>query len=171
MKCTMILFLMFTAFSYAQRDRVPIDSIHNKRLCTVYPGMTKFQTIQESFDESKLVFTGKVIEVIRTETVESSDFGFDENGKEIALHIEPIYNYWYIFEVKRWFKGDAKTKRVKIYSRIYSNVSPLLLLNKNYLIFAVEGELQESPYIYCNGNSTILEYASQYIKELELIHK
>ncbi|SHJ28203.1 hypothetical protein [Aquimarina spongiae] len=151
-------------------NRDLIDSIHSKRLCTDYPGLTRLKSTQEAFEESEVVFTGKVIEIIRIEKMEPSDYGSGPNGESIPLDFQPTQHYWYILEPNRVFKGKKK-KRIKIYSRIFSTISPLLFLDREYLIYAVKGETQKSPYIYCNGNSSHIQYAKKDILELEQLSK
>ncbi|MEL0457624.1 hypothetical protein WJN01_15415 [Flavobacteriaceae bacterium SZ-1-7] len=153
---------------YNPLKRKLIDSIHSNRLCIEYPGLTRFLTTKEAFDESEYVFTGKVTKIIRTEQLEPQDYELDENKKLIPLYIEPTYQYWYILKTKKVYKGK-ESEFIKIYSQIFSTISPLLMLDKEYLIFAKAGEFQDSPYIYCGGNSCHIKYADDDIEEIENI--
>ena len=153
---------------YNPLKRKLIDSIHSKRLCIEYPGLTRFKTTKEAFDESELVFTGKVTKIIRTEQLEPQDYGLDEKGNLVPLYIEPTYQYWYILKTDKVYKGK-KSEFIKIYSMIHSTISPLLMLDKEYLIYALPAEIQDSPYIYCGGNSCHIKYADADIKEIEKI--
>ncbi|AXT50325.1 hypothetical protein D1818_05580 [Aquimarina sp. BL5] len=174
-KCIFCLTFLFGFLTFGQQNEIwwnrdLIDSIHTKRLCTDYPGLTKIQSTKEALNESEIVFTGKVVEIIRVEKMEPSDYGEGENGESIPIDFQPIQHYWYIFEPNRVFKGKKK-KKIKIYSRIFSTISPLLFIDKEYLIYAIKGEIQESPYIYCNGSSSHIEHAENEIVELEKLTK
>ncbi len=184
MKTILYLILLFPITIFCQTEerywnRELIDSIHSKRLCTDYPGMTRVQTTKEALDESKLVFTGKVIEIIRIEKMDSIYYlppplptdGENTDFKSITPEpTEPIQHYWYVLKPIEIFKGEKK-EAYKIYSRIFSTISPLLILNKKYLIYAMESEIQKHPYIYCNGNSCHIEYAEREIMELKELTK
>jgi hypothetical protein len=174
MKTIIYILLLTPVITFSQEDnfnplkRKVIDSIHSKRLCEVYPGPTRFLTTQEAFDESEYVFIGTVTEIIRTEKLEPQDYRLDENDKLIPLYEAPTYDYWYVLKTKEVYKGDVNDY-LRIYSRKFSSVLPLLMLDKEYLIYAVQGELQEYPYIYCGGNSKHIRYAENDIKEIEKI--
>jgi len=145
-----------------------IDSIHSKRLCIDYVGLSRFLTTKEAFEESEYVFTGMVTKVIRTEKMEPQDMGMGKDGKMVSTDFEPTYQYWYVLKTEKVYKGK-KNEFIKIHSKIFSTISPLLMLNKKYLIYAKNGEFQESPYIYCGGNSCHIEYAENDIIEIEKI--
>ncbi|WP_298343974.1 hypothetical protein [uncultured Algibacter sp.] len=168
MKNITLIILLISFLGYGQRKREVIDSIHSKRLCLGYPGIVDIPTISDEFEKSEYVFTGKVIEIIRKETLESSDI--DENG---PTDFQPIQKYWYVFEVSKLFKGKNK-KHIKIFARIYSSTSPLLVLDKEYLIYAKKVSKREKkylghsdPYIYCGDRSCHIKYAKKDIVELK----
>ena len=155
MKNISLFILLISFLGYGQRKREVIDSIHSKRLCVEYPGIADISTIPDEFEKSEYIFTGKVIEIIRKEILKSSDI--DENG---PTDFRPIQNYWYVFEVNEIFKGKNK-EQIKVYARIYSSISPLLILDKDYLIYAKKvSELEKKylghsdPFIYCGDRST-----------------
>lgn len=165
------IFILLSCFiAFGQQKPIPIDSIHSKRLCVEYPGMTRFQTTEEAFDESEIVFTGHVIEIIRTEKLEGADYDMGEDGKLVPIAYEPTFDYWYVFKTDSIFKG-AKKEKIKIYARKFSGIPPFFLLNKKYLIFAKKGEVQNYPYVYCQGNSGHIEYAEKEIEELRKLIK
>ncbi len=182
MKILLYLIFFLPTIMLSQTDerywnREIIDSVHSKRLCTCYPGLTRIMSTKEAFEESKIIFTGKVIEIIRVETldnpsaIDSLPPPVSENQELINIpsdYIEPIQHYWYVLQTEEVFKGEKKDS-YKVYSRIYSTISPLLMLNKKYLIYAIEGEIQEYPYFYCNGNSCHIEHAEKQIKELRIL--
>ena len=174
MKTLIHIFIFIPVICFSQNDknnplkRQLIDSIHSNRLCIDYPGLTRFLTTKEAFDESEYVFTGKVTKIIRTEQLEPQDYGSDEKGNLIPLHVEPTYQYWYVLKAEKVYKGK-KRDYIKIYSRTFNTISPLLILDKEYLIYALTGEIQEYPYIYCGGNSCHIENAGNEIKEIEKI--
>jgi hypothetical protein len=143
-----------------------IDSVHSKRLCIDYVGLSQFLTTKQAFDESEYVFTGKVTKIIRTEQLEPQDMGMDKDGNSIPTDYEPTYQYWYVLKTEKVYKGK-ESEFIKIYSKTFSTISPLLMLNKEYLIYAKTGEFQKSPYIYCGGNSCHIEYAEKDIIEIE----
>ena len=176
MKTLSYIFIIVPIFCFSQSEDIDplkrqlIDSIHSKRLCIEYPGLSRFLTTKEAFDESEYVFTGKVTKIIRTEQLEPQDYESDENGNLIPIYTEPTYQYWYILKIKKVYKGK-KSEYIKIHSKTFSTISPLLILNKEYLIYALTGEIQESPYIYCGGNSCHIENAQNEINEIEKIIK
>jgi hypothetical protein len=176
MKNLLYIFILIPIIGFTQEDKNPpfkrqlIDSIHSKRLCVEYPGLSRFLTTKEAYDESEYVFTGKVTKIIRTEQLEPQDYGRDENGNSLPLYIEPTYQYWYILKTNKIYKGK-KSEYIKIHSKTFSSVSPLLMLNKEYLIYALTGEFQEFPYIYCGGNSRHIENAKNELIEIEKIIK
>ncbi|MEO1032837.1 MAG: hypothetical protein AAFX55_15615 [Bacteroidota bacterium] len=176
MKILLYIFILIPIICFSQEDnnnplkRKLIDSIHSKRLCIDYPGLTRFLTTKEAFDESEYVFTGKVTKIIRTEQLEPQDYKSDENGNLIPLYLEPTYRYWYVLKTDKVYKGK-KSEFIKIHSKTFSTISPLLMLNKEYLIYALTGEFQEFPYIYCGGNSCHIENAEKEIIEIEKIIK
>ncbi len=169
MKHFLLLIIILPTFVFSQRERAVIDSIHSNRLCVEYPGMVVEPVVLKEFQTSEYVFTGKVVEIIRKETLEASDIG--EDGKPI--HFLPIQKYWYVLEVTEQFKGASK-KKITVYSRIFSNISPLLMLDKEYLIYAKRipktekmfYEKSQHLYIYCNGASTHIKYVADDIKLL-----
>ncbi|WP_324027826.1 hypothetical protein QSV08_07735 [Maribacter sp. BPC-D8] len=168
MKNITLFILLISFLGFSQRKREVIDSIHLKRLCVEYPGIVDISTVSHEFDKSEYVFIGKVIEIIRIETLKSSDL--DENG---PTDFRPIQNYWYVFEVSEQFKGKNK-KQIKVFARIYSSISPLLILDKEYLIYAKKVTEREKrflghsdPYIYCGDRSSHLKYAKKDIIELK----
>ncbi|WP_299222601.1 hypothetical protein [uncultured Aquimarina sp.] len=172
MKKILLLMLLISFLGYGQRKREVIDSIHSKRLCIEYPGIVDIPEILNEFERSEYVFTGKVVEIIRKETLESSDI--DENG---PTDFQPIQNYWYVFEVSELFKGKNK-KQIKVFARIYSSTSPLLILDKEYLVYAKKVIEQEKrflghsdPYIYCGDRSGHIKYAEKEINELKKLIK
>lgn len=176
MKYYLALILLYPVFGLSQEGefnplkREVIDSIHSKRLCVAYPGMTRVQTTKEAFDESEFVFIGKVLEIIRIEKMEGTDYGIREDGKFGFINFEPTSNYWYVFNVIKSYKGNP-TEKIKIFARKFSGTSPFFLLNKEYLIYAMKAEIQEHPYVYCQGNSCHIKYAQNDLKELKEIDK
>ncbi len=176
MKTLITIFLLIPIISFSQEsDYNPLkrklnDSIHSKRLCIEYVGLSRFMTTKEAFNESEYVFTGKVTKIIRTEQLEPQDMRMDNNGNLIPTDYEPTYQYWYILKIEKVYKGK-ESEFIKIHSKIFSNISPLLMLNKKYLIYAKTGEFQDSPYIYCGGNSCHIENAENDIIEIETILK
>ena len=175
MKFLPLLLFVFPSLCISQIEedyfrRELIDSIHTKRLCVDYPGLWREQTTQEAYNEAVYVFTGKVVQIIRTEQLEPHDGYIDEHGNLIYTDYWPTYKYWYVFEPYKIYKGE-ETTRIKVHARTFSTVSPLLILEKEYLIYALEGEVQEDPYFHCNGNSSHLRYAKKVIQELEVLIK
>ena len=176
MKTLITIFILIPFISFSQKSdndplkRELVDSIHSKRLCIDYPGLSRFLNTQEAFDESEYVFTGKVTKIIRTEQLEPQDAGIDKDGKMVSTDFEPTYQYWYILKTEKVYKGK-ENEFIKVHSKIFSTISPLLMLNKEYLIYAKTGEFQELPYIYCGGNSCHIEYAEDDIIEIEKIVK
>lgn len=168
MKRLLLLFLLVPLLVFSQRTRSVIDSIHTKRLCVEYPGLTEIPTVIEEFHKSEYVFTGKVVEIIRKETMEATDFG--DNG---PMHFRPVQNYWYVLEVSEQFKGKPQ-KKIKVFSRMFSSMSPLLMLDKEYLIYAKllpDNEkrfFDKSKYLffYCDAISTHLKFAEEDLKIL-----
>lgn len=167
MKSITLFILLISFLGFGQRKREVIDSIHSKRLCVDYPGMTYFPEILNEYEKSEYIFTGKVVEIIRKETLEPSDY--DENG---PIEFRPIQKFWYVFEISELFKGKEK-KQIKIFSRIYSGTSPLLILDKEYLIYAKKVSEREErflrqsyPFIYCGDRSCYAKYAEKDIIEL-----
>ena len=159
--------------------RVLIDSIHSKRLCEVYPGLSRAMSTKEAYDEAQYVFTGKVIEIITVEKTLHYPPMKDPDGN---VHVEDpleVIQYFYVLKVDRQFKGETQ-KHIKVFARAFSSVHPMLMMHKAYLIYAVApdppffvnpGEEQFLPYIYCNGNSSHLMYAEDEIKTLEELSK
>ncbi len=147
--------------------RILIDSIHSKRLCIEYFG-TGNETIQQFFEESDYVFTGKVVEIITSEKIEPSDYGTGADGKLVPISFEPNLKYWDIIKTDKIYKGKEKDT-IKIHSRNFSGITPFLMLDKEYLIYAKKGEIQESPYIDCGGGSCHMKYAEDNITEIEKI--
>ncbi len=147
-----------------------VDSIHSKRLCIDYPGLNQLLTTQEAFSESEYVFIGKVTKIIRTEQLAPQDAGINKDGKMVSTDFEPTYKYWYLLKTEKIYKGK-NNEFIKVHSKMFSTISPLLMLNKKYLIYAKTGEFQKSPYIYCGGNSCHIEYAKNDIAKLEKIIK
>ena len=162
MKLLLLLALITPVICIAQHwdedplRREPVDSIHTKRLCVEYPGLTRFQTTEEAYEESEYVFTGKVVKIIRTEQLEPQDGYMDEHGNIVPSDYEPTYLYWYVLKPYKIYKGEEKDL-IKVHARTFSTIAPLLMLEEEYLIYAVEGEIQEYPYFYCNGNSQHLK--------------
>lgn len=172
MKNITLFIVLISLFGYGQIKRELIDSIHSKRLCLGYPGIVDIPTIANEFERSEYIFTGKVVEIIRKETLEPSDL--DENG---PTDFQPIQNYWYIFEISKLFKGKKK-KHIKIFARIYSSTSPLLILDKEYLIYAKKVSKRtkaflghSNPYIYCGDRSCHIKYAKKDIIKLKKMMK
>lgn len=172
MKKITLFILLISFLGFGQRKRKVIDSIHLKRLCVEYPGITYIPKILDEFKRAEYVFTGKVIEIIRKETLQPSDLG--ENG---PTDFSPIQNYWYVFEVTELFKGKKKDQ-IKIFARIYSSISPLLMLDKEYLIYAKKVTEREErflhqsyPYIYCGDRSCHIKYAKNDVIELRKLSK
>jgi|GEM_PF-5449902 len=171
MKNLFLIFIFLLSLNgFGQKKPVLVDSIHSKRLCVAYPGMTRFQTTKEAYDESEFVFTGHVTKIIREEKMEGTDLGIGKDGYLVPINFEPTFNYWYVFKTNEIFKGKVSDE-IKIYARKFSGVPPLFQLNKKYLIYAVKGEIQEYPYVYCQGNSGHIEYAEKEISELKNIIK
>lgn len=168
----LIVILLIPIIGFSQRKREVIDSIHTQRMCVEYPGLVAEPDIVKEFQTATYVFVGKVVEIIRKETMETSDV--DRNG---PTDFQPIQNYWYVLEVSDQFKGKQK-KKITVLSRIFSNMSPLLILNGEYLIYAqpiskYEKKFfkQSHPFIYCNGRSMHLKYAEEDIKFLKKLTK
>lgn len=140
----------------------------NKSLCLEYP--TIIPSIDESFKNSEYIFIGKVIKIIRIESLKAIDYG--ENGYPIDF--EPEFNYWYILEVSEVFKGKP-TSEIKIFARKYSDLYPILELEKEYLVYSTkmaEFEIKHfkhsNSYIYCGDrtkrNDNIENEINQLIK-------
>lgn len=176
MKTFITICLLIPIISFAQESdynplkREVIDSIHSKRLCIDYVGLSTFLTTKEAFEESEYVFTGKVTKIIRTEQLEPQDMKIDKDGNATPTSYEPTYKYWYVLKIEKVYKGK-ESEFIKIHSKTFSTISPLLMLNKKYLIYAKAGENQDSPYIYCGGNSCHIENAKKDIIEIEKIIK
>ncbi len=163
-----LLTFIFCGVVFGQQKPIPIDSIHSKRLCVAYPGMTKFQTTKQAFDESEFVFVGQVTEIIRTEKMEGTDYEENSDGKIVPIDYEPTFEYWYVFKTEKIFKG-SENEKIKIHARKFSGIPPFFQLNKQYLVYAKKGENQEYPYVYCQGNSCHIEYAEKQIAELKIL--
>ena len=113
MKTLLKIVLIFPIITYSQNSEynyskpVLIDSIHTKRLCISYPGMTRYLTTKEAFEESEYVFTGRVSKIITTEQLEPHDYELDENGHSIPIDIWPTYKYWYELKTIKVYKGES----------------------------------------------------------------
>jgi len=143
----------------------------NKSLCLEYA--TIIPSTDESFKSSEYIFIGKVIKIIRTESLKASDYG--ENGYPIDF--EPEFNYWYILEVSEVFKGKP-TSEIKIFSRKYSDLYPVLELDKEYLIYTTkmaEFEMKHfkhsDSYIYCGDRSKKNDKIEPEINRLRKLKK
>lgn len=168
-----LLLVLISCIAYDQYKRGIIDSIHTNRLCESYPGLTKELLTEEAYNDAEFVFTGKIVEIIRIEKMKLTDIRTDEEGKTIPINFEAMYFFSYVLKVDQVFKGEIKGGEMKIHSKIFSGMLPMLLLEKNYLIYASkpmpELETQGLPYISCNGNSCHIKYAENDIKELNKI--
>ncbi|WP_298519559.1 hypothetical protein [uncultured Kordia sp.] len=165
MKRYFLLFLILPMLVFSQRKYDVIDSIHSKRICIDYPGLAEIPSIIEEFQKSKYVFTGKVIEIIRKESIKKIDF-------------QPVQNYWYVIEVTEQFKGKPQ-KKIEVYSRMFSGVSPFLMIGKEYLIYARYMRKQTQKFFkkpqylffYCDAISKHVKDASEDIKLLRKLKK
>jgi hypothetical protein len=167
MRFTVFIFLVNFSFAISQNE-------NRISLCEEY--YTLIPNINESYKKSECVFTGKVTKIIRVETFKPIDY--DENGR--PLDYESCYDYWFVFKVLKIYKGEKKSE-IKIYSRMYSGISPILELNKEYLIYTTKMEKFEMEkfekihpentnlYIYCGDRSKQIENSKDEIIELEKI--
>ncbi len=172
MKTIFLYIILFPTIIFAQsnqynKGRILIDSIHSKRLCIEYFG-TGRETIKQFLEESEYVFTGKVVEIITSEKIEPSDYGLGADGKLVPISFDPNLKYWYLLKTDKIYKGKDRDT-IKIHSRNFSGLSPFLMLDKEYLIYANKGEIQESPYIDCGGGSCHIKYAENDIAEIKKI--
>ena len=108
------------------------------------------------------------MEIITSEKIERSDYGVGTNGKLEPISFEPNLKYWYVLKIDKVYKGKEKDT-IKIHYRNFSGISPFLMLDKEYLIYAKKGEIQEFPYIHCGGGSCHKKYAKDHIAEIEKI--
>ncbi|WP_445711712.1 hypothetical protein [Flavobacterium sp.] len=161
-KLIKFIFILFSSLILFSQGNRKTD---NTSLCLTYD--TSIPNIEDSIEQSEYVFIGKVIEVIRTEKLNATDY--NSNG---PIDFESEYNYWFILEVKEKFKGNFKTK-IKIYSRNFSGLCPILELNQSYLIysrkmkkFEIDHFNHSFPYIYCGDRSKKLEHSKDDVSIL-----
>jgi hypothetical protein len=142
----------------------------NKSLCLEYT--TIIPSIDESYKNSEYIFIGKVIKIIRTESLKATDY--TENG---YVNFVPEFNYWYILDVSEVFKGNPFSE-IKIFARQYSGIYSVLELDKEYLIYTTkmaEFEIKHfkhsDSYIYCGDRSKKNDKIEPEINQLRKLKK
>jgi len=115
-----------------------------------------------------LVFTGKVVELIKVESEETeipNFLGTIPGGREQWKALNPDQYYARVLMIKN-IKGDTVIKDTLFFTSEFTNCDPTYELNQSYLFFADPTEDDKYKMVHCTPWGTLKE-TEQKIKELK----